>query len=399
MRIPSFEARACAVCGSKQNTLLYQQVFSEISSGGSLLSGYDVVVCEHCGFCFANGIPEQAHFDAYYRDMSKYEKSERDGQKSPYEKARFQLMAEVILNKLGAKNTRIFEVGCANGELLALLKIAGYENVSGIDPSPLSAKIAEEFYGIHVSADTLSSMHMDHASVDFLILAGVLEHVRNLNSALQRLRELLSSDGILFITVPDASRYAEGEDAPFQEFSVEHINFFGPDSLVNLLQANGFAKVSIEQNIIESNYRTTTPVIHGLFKNSRTTLSFPFSRDIGTESGLKMYIEQSIKGNLKIQENINSLVNRLIPIVVWGTGAHTLRLLATSRLRDAKIKAFVDSNPRYQGKFLNNVPIIAPQALKEMTETILISSRVYQEEIADQIREDLKLGNELVKLY
>src|SRR5919106_212643 len=120
MRIPSFEARACAVCGSKQNTLLYQQVFSEISSGGSLLSGYDVVVCEHCGFCFANGIPEQAHFDAYYRDMSKYEKSERGGQKSPYEKARFQSMAEVILNKLEAKHTRIFEVGCANGELLAL---------------------------------------------------------------------------------------------------------------------------------------------------------------------------------------------------------------------------------------------------------------------------------------
>jgi SAM-dependent methyltransferase len=399
MRIPSFEARACAVCGSKQNTLLYQQVFSEISSGGSLLSGYDVVVCEHCGFCFANGIPEQAHFDAYYRDMSKYEKSERGGQKSPYEKARFQSMAEVILNKLEAKHTRIFEVGCANGELLALLKKAGYENVSGIDPSPVSAKIAEEVYGIHVSADTLSSMHMDHASVDFLILAGVLEHVCNLNSALQRLRELLSSDAYLFVTVPDASRYAEGEDAPFQEFSVEHINFFGPDSLVNLLQANGFAKVSIEQNVIESNYRTTTPVIHGLFKNSPTTLSFPFSRDIGTEIGLKMYIDQSVKGNVTIQDNINSLVNRLIPIVVWGTGAHTLRLLATSRLREAKIKAFVDSNPRYQGKSLNNVPIIAPQALKEMTETILISSRVYQEEIADQIRRDLKLGNELVKLY
>src|SRR4030095_11140804 len=116
MSIASFEWRACAVCGSKQSTLLYQQAFSEISLRGSLLSGYDVVACEHCGFCFANGIPEQAHFDAYYRDMSKYEKSERGGQESSYEKARFQLMADVILKKLESHLTRIFEVGCANGQ-------------------------------------------------------------------------------------------------------------------------------------------------------------------------------------------------------------------------------------------------------------------------------------------
>jgi len=36
----------------------------------------------------------------------------------------------------------------------------------------------------------------------------------------------------VFITVPDASRYAAGDDAPFQEFSLEHINYFGPQSLV-----------------------------------------------------------------------------------------------------------------------------------------------------------------------
>lgn len=399
MRTTSIEPRACAVCGSTQNTLLYQQAFSEISSGGSLLFGYEVVVCRHCGFCFANGIPEQKQFDSYYRDMSKYEKSERGSEQSPYEKARFQLMADAILKNLGSQQTRIFEVGCANGELLALLKKAGYENVSGIDPSPTSAEIARARYGISVSAGTLSSINSEIGSFDIIILAGVLEHVRDLNPALRQLRELLTPDGNLFITVPDASRYAEGEDAPFQEFSVEHINFFGPDSLVNLLQANGFVKTSIQQDMIESNYRTITPVIHGLFKSSPTMPSSMLSRDKRTEIELKSYIDQSARENLQIQDKINSLVNKDQPIIVWGTGAHTLRLLATSRLGETKIKAFVDSNPRYQGKFLNNVPIISPQSLQDMPETILISSRVYQEEISHQIREDLKLENEFVKLY
>jgi len=399
MNIQSFETRACEICGGYQNTLLYKQVFSQISLGGSLLSGYDVVVCDTCGFCFADGIPKLEIFDVYYRDMSKYEKRERGDNESTYEKARFQLMADLILEKLESHHTRIFEVGCANGQLLALLKNAGYANVFGIEPSPVSAEIARERYGISVSADTLSSMDMNQVPFDFLILAGVLEHVRDLNPSLQQLKKLLSPDGHIFITVPDASRYAEGEDAPFQEFSLEHINFFGPDSLTNLLRANGFIKESIQADMIESNFRTTTPVIHGLFKNSHLVPSSSLSRDLQTETGLKTYIEQSAKGNLKIQDNINSLVNKDQPIIVWGTGAHTLRLLATSRLGEAKIKAFVDSNPRYQGKSLNNVPIISPHALKGMTETIMISSRIYQEEIANQIRNDLKLGNGLVKLY
>jgi len=47
-----------------------------------------------------------------------------------------------------------------------------------------------------------------------------------------------------YIEVPDASIYYKGEDAPFQEFSPEHINFFGPDSLRNLMITNGFTPIS-----------------------------------------------------------------------------------------------------------------------------------------------------------
>jgi hypothetical protein len=48
---------------------------------------------------------------------------------------------------------------------------------------------------------------------------------------------------------------------------------------------------------------------------------------------------------------------------------------------------------------LHGRPILAPAALKERTEPVLISSRVFQQEIADQIRNDLGCGNELILLY
>jgi predicted SAM-dependent methyltransferase len=40
--------------------------------------------------------------------------------------------------------------------------------------------------------------------------------------------DILAPTGKIYIAVPDASQYINGEDAPFQEFSIEHINFFGP---------------------------------------------------------------------------------------------------------------------------------------------------------------------------
>jgi len=391
--------RPCVICKSTESRLLFRQTFSKFSDGSSLLSGYDVVACINCGFCFADRIPGQSVFDTYYRDMSKYEKTGQGGQDTIHDQARFQNMANVILRFLPSTQTRIFEVGCANGQLLALLKNHGYHNVSGIDPSPVSAERARQYYGIDVSSNTISDLLLSTGSVDFLILVGVLEHIRDINPALQRLGQLISPEGFIFISVPDASRYPEGEDAPFQEFSVEHINFFGPGSLENLFTANGFTKISIEQDMIEPNYHTHTPVINALFKKSALSVTGAFPHDHQTEASLQNYVERSIQADRFIQTSINEIVDSGRSIVIWGTGAHTLRLLATSRLADAKIRAFVDSNPRYQGKSLNNVPVVSPNELGELPLPILISSRVYQEEIARQIRLDLKLENELIKLY
>jgi len=54
----------------RESICLFQQRFSVLSTG-SLMDGYDVVICQECGFCFADNIPEQAAFDLYYREMSK----------------------------------------------------------------------------------------------------------------------------------------------------------------------------------------------------------------------------------------------------------------------------------------------------------------------------------------
>lgn len=369
-------------------------------SSGSLLQGYDVVICRKCGFGFADHIPHQAEFDAYYRDMSKYEHQDRGGQESEYDLARFEAVASIIKPFLPNSQTRILEIGCATGRLLSLLKQSGYENVLGLDPSPICADSAHKLYGVRVLVNALSDIAIENQSIDFLILAGVLEHIRDLGAALVRLWNILSEGGRIYVAVPDASRYAQGEDAPFQDFSVEHINFFGPTSLTNLMHAHGFSQMFCQQRLQETSYRTTTPVIDAIYKKNMVKSSgVSIAPDVQTEPGLVAYINQSRQFDNHIRRIIDDIALNHQPIIVWGTGAHTLRLLATSRLAKANIRAFVDSNPRYQGKQLNGISIISPVDLRDRTEAIFISSKGFQSVIERQIRDELRLQNEIIKLY
>jgi hypothetical protein len=76
-----------------------------------------------------------------------------------------------------------------------------------------------------------------------------------------------------------------------------------------------------------------------------------------------------------------------------------LRLLETTNLREANIRAFVDSNPKYVGENLHGVKIISPENLIGRSEAILISSRVFQFEIENQIRTEFKMDNEIIKIF
>lgn len=394
-----YPLRRCAICGGSARRLLHRHRFLPMEGGSGLLSGYDVVVCASCGFCFADHVPGQSEFDRYYRDMSKYEYGNRDGQISSYDWARFRRIADHLSQVLHSPSDRIFEIGCSTGALLSLLKQRGYQDVTGIDPSPACAEIGKRLYGVPIRTNTLADMGAEVPPVDVLILAGVLEHVRDLTGAIQKCRAMLGETGILYVAVPDASLYATGEDAPFQEFSMEHINFFGPDSLSGLMLRNGFRRLLIDQIMIESNVRTTTPVVIGAFRKADQVPDASLYPDRKTEAGLRLYIDRSNEQAGQIEALIGRVTADGRPIIVWGTGTHTLRLLATGSLGQAHIRAFVDSNPIYRGKQLNGVPIVSPDEIRKWADPILISSRVYQEDIARQIAADLNVTNEVIRLY
>jgi len=395
MSLPPALPRPCPSCGAAGQERLHTQRLA-VPESGALLAGYDVVACASCGMAFASPLPDQAAFDAYYRDQNPYEGHDRVGSSlTDYDLRHYGYVAEQLAARV-PKDARVLDVGCARGGQLEALARAGFTCLAGIDPSASCVAQARR----RVQAEVRQGWVADVAKgeCDLVILGSVLEHLRDVGPILAMIRQALEPGAWLYIEVPDATRFTEGLDAPFQEFSTEHINFFSPASLATLLARHGFRLVEARQPSILQTEGKWVMDLKALFQVDPGIRPEP-GRDATSEAGIRSYLEASRGLDARLRTTLEDLSRRRVPLLVWGVGVHTQRLLAEGLLDAGPIVAFVDSNPRSHGTVLAGRPVLSPADLAGRQETILISSMQFERDIVRQIRTGLGLPNPLVTLY
>ncbi len=389
--------RECPVCLAQQARVIFRQKFSAFSEGG-LMEGFDLAICKKCGAGYADDIPLQSEFDRYYAEMSKYQRSEGGGELNAVDAERYRQAADMVVGRLKPGDS-IVDVGCATGALLAEFKRRGFTNILGIDPSSACADIGMRLYGVPIRTMPGSSLGAVTERFDLAILTGVLEHLRDVGASLRLVLELLKPGGQIYIEVPDATRYREWFSAPYQFFSMEHVNYFSPHSLTNLMLRLGLRSVFVERVTRWLGPNAVEPAIAGLFRLDPAAGHAPRERDTETEPGFQTYIDFSSSLERRVHCAIDELVANQTPLLVWGAGTHTLRLMETSALSKANLLAFIDSNSSYQGKTLKGIPILAPSQCRDRSSAVLISSHVAEQEIKSQILHVLQWPNPLVCLY
>ncbi|MBN1824449.1 MAG: class I SAM-dependent methyltransferase [Endomicrobiales bacterium] len=384
--------RNCPICGGDEKELLYRQNFG--SKAIALMEGYDVAACDRCGFVFADNIPSQEEFNKYYEEMSKYEFNYSDGVVSKEYVAHFQKIVDFIRPFLKDKNANILDMGCSTGCLLSLFKKEGYGNLLGVDPSPSCAKTVKEVYGIEAVADNIANFDKGER-YDLIVLSAVLEHLVDFSEAMLKIKSLLKENGLLFIEVPDASRFNSYIYTAFQQFSIEHINYFSEYSVKNLLSSYSLETVKVQ----ESENRINQTVDPDLFIVSRRkeTVGSKMAKDEITKKSLEDYIEKCGKIDIAVKKTISERIGKKDRIIIWGVGTHT-QMLVGSGLDLSKVLYFVDSNARYKGKKINGIEVKLPADIRENV-PILISTYSYQEEVIRQIKEKLGLKNEIIRIY
>lgn len=353
--------------------------------------GYNVVVCKHCGMGFADDIPSQREMDNYYTEQSKYSYDYLGGTESPWDLARFEASVNQIAAYLKSRDVRILDIGCATGGLLSVFKARGFKNLTGADPSAVCAAAANRLHGLDVRTATLAQLSGWAERFDLILLVGVLEHLNDVNAAMSIATRLLNPGGYLYCAVPDVRGLAECPNAPFQQFSVEHVNFFSKRSLGHLMTRCGLRQLCIWNWRVEWREDVVEPIVSGLY--------WPFageqknSFDSTTERALKRYLAFSKAGDRKIEAEIERLRKTQEPILVWGAGTLARRLLATTRFSEANITAFVDSNVNIQGQVLAGRDVLGPTQIENKKERIVICSVSFAKEIAHSIRVQHRLDN------
>jgi 2-polyprenyl-3-methyl-5-hydroxy-6-metoxy-1,4-benzoquinol methylase len=397
-RVVPGDRRGCDICGSYERGIVHEQRFVTFDAAAGLLSGYDVAVCGSCGFVYADGVPAPAVFDRYYREMSKHEPSSDAARPlPPYRLHNIDLIASHVTSCLPDRAARILDVGVGSGDILLALRKSGYRDLTGLDPSPRTADILQQEHGLRVLNTPISELRSCQERFDVILLSGVLEHLRDLRSTLLLLKSLLSETGHMCIAVPDASRFTECVESPFQYFSTEHINFFTANSLESLLAGVGMQ--------LQGECRRSTallgyfkePVIQAIFKTA-TTLQSPVADSEGAEQVLR-YVARCKERQEALAARIQGFLDSGETIVIWGAGSLTMNLLSDARFSRLRVAAFVDSNQNYRDKTIRGIPVISPQALRHLKETILIVSYSYEHEIRAQIRDVHRLDNPVVGLF
>ena len=387
--------RNCPICQEENGEILHAQNFV-LPEGHPLSNGYDILCCDRCGFVYADTTVSQKDYDIFYTKLSKYEdkKTATGGGESPYDAARLQKTAECIAEFLPDKSVRILDIGCANGGLLGYLKKLGYNNLCGLDPSPICAETTKQKYDIETYTGSMFELPDSFGVFDVIILSHVLEHIQDVSSALTNLKDILDKNGILYAEVPDAKRYLNFYVSPFHYFDTEHINHFSLKFLEKLLMLANFTIIGRGEKEFELHSGTIYPAIWVMARLFNRKI--PLNLDLDSElcNNIIKYLKHS-EEDFDTQA-IDELVLNCEKIIVWGIGSSTMRLLANSTLSQANIIAFVDSNPKYWGEYLMDKPIISTEELKKKTETILITSKIYRQEILTQIVNELNLKNKVV---
>ncbi len=161
---------------------------------------------------------------------------------------------EKMVQSVGAKK-KVLEVGCATGYISEKLKENGC-NVVGIEINPEAAEIAKQHCDTVIIGDAESmEPTFEKKFFDVILFGDVLEHTKNPQRVLEKLKPFLKDEGHIVVSIPNIAFWSIRRDLLLGHFEYSkdggildgnHLRFFTLESSEQLLNTAGFQIVSID---------------------------------------------------------------------------------------------------------------------------------------------------------
>jgi len=246
------EETICDLCGQSSYTTIYEgninpeeDVEGYFSSSRIHAGHWPIVKCTNCGLHRSNPRDKQDTIQSVYEQLTDEIYDDEEMNRAFIAKKRVNEICHI------KKTGQLLDIGCSTG-------IFAYEaskrswHVTGIDPSDWAIIQAKNrVKGGKFAISTIENAEFQLKSFDLITLWDVLEHVTSPTTTLMKVNQWLVDDGLVVLNIPNInSLFAKAMKKNWVLFLREHLWYFDPHTITQLLLRTGFEVISIKSNYV-----------------------------------------------------------------------------------------------------------------------------------------------------
>lgn len=381
---------ACPCCGRSPLAEFYRVRDVPVQSN-ALLTSHEQAAGYPRGqlrlaFCRACGFITNTAFDAALADRpAGYEATQAC---SATFGAFARRLASQWIERFDLRRKHVLEIGCGQGEFLALLCTLGDNHGVGFDPrfdptrhpAPGDARV-------WFVQDRYSDAYAD-LPADFVCCRQALAHIPDAGEFVRMVRHVIGGrEGTAVgFEVPDTLHVLR--EGAFWDIDYQHCSYFTPGSLARLFRAAGFEVTGLRLEDEGQHLILEAKPAAGSAR-PRLELEDDLAAVTDAVEGFgSACARQILRWRRVVDENVAD-GNR---VVLWGAGSKAAGFLTTTGLGPDRVPCVVDIDPQKQGTFLPTTgqPVVGPETLRDVRPDVVIALNPV---VRGEIRGDLdRLG-------
>jgi SAM-dependent methyltransferase len=185
---PKYKSIICPLCGPQSG----KAILSKASS-------FQIYACPKCRLGQTVPYPEESNGQEYYTNSDEHFANQYANGRIQWHKYMGSLLDHA---KPYVSSGSILDIGTGIGFMLEVAKERGFNETTGIEPSPAAGRYSREKLGLNIIQGHFPSPALHGQQFNLITLSHVLEHVPEPLVFLQAIKEYLKPGGVAVITAP-----------------------------------------------------------------------------------------------------------------------------------------------------------------------------------------------------